>query len=173
MLVMEDLSEVIDGLMDRSPEFPQELATLASRQAKYKATGNILAASILLALAAETGLKLLYEIERPGALAPQGHDLIRLFDNLSTDSQEHLNRIYMQRIDASGILSRTGTDLSEPELAHVRGVFIRHARMFELWRYLPEGKAGPGYSEHLCRALDAIRILAGAMAERPSHEGVR
>lgn len=158
--IMEDLSEVVDDLMDRTSEFPSHMRhTKSTAKPKYRQTGNLLAASMLQALTAETGLKLLYEMENPQKLATKTHDLLKIFEMLSGETQSRLNRVYIQLVNASSHVKAMGADLSAPELSHIKEVFRVHAKMFVLWRYYAEGKAGPGFSEHLCRAIDAIRVL--------------
>ena len=158
--ILDDLSEVVDGLMDRTPRYPSHLARPRSiAKAKYLQTGNILAASVLQALTAETGLKLLYEMENPGQLAPNTHDLLEMFESLSADTQNRLNRAYIQLVGSSPHVSALEADLSASELRRIKEVLRVHAKMFVLWRYFAEGRSGPGFSEHLCRAIDAMRVV--------------
>ena len=109
---MEDLSEVVDDLMDRTPEFPT--LSKPTKKPKYRQTGNLLAASMLQALTAETGLKLLYEMDNPEKLATNTHDLLKIFEMLSENTQTKLNRMYIQLIDTSSYVKSMGADLSAP-----------------------------------------------------------
>ena len=158
--ILDDLSEVVDSLMDRTPEYNSHLVRPRNTvKAKYLQTGNLLAASVLQALTAETGLKFLYEMENPKKLATSRHHLLEIFETLSENTQNRLNRVYIQLIKSSRHVRASGADLSAPELQHVKEVFRVHAQMFVLWRYFAEGRSGPGFSEHLCRAIDAMRVV--------------
>ena len=149
--VLEDLRPIILELLMRR-EISADATDGTPKLAQYnRTTGNLLVATLLQALSAETALKLLYELENPKELAMNIHDLGLLFKHLSTETQDRLQSKYISRVSkyaSSGLSDDVGD------------VFRTRANMFVLWRYMyEEGASGPGYSGELTLAIDAMYEL--------------
>lgn len=148
---MSDLRPIIIELVERE-ETLVDPSNGSSRSVRYlRATGNLLAATVLQALVTETGLKLLYELENPSELAADHHDFQSLFEQLSPSAQDRLAAKYQENVQAYGF----------PGLSQdLRAVLGERSRMFVLWRYVSEGASGPGYTGELIVAVDAMIDLA-------------
>ena len=170
--MMDDLTEIIETILYIPSDYSLSYNKAAqSKKPKYRQTGNILTGTILQALVAEIGLKMLYEIENPQQLAKGSHNLLKLFELLSRDTQDKLNGIYIAKVHSFiGSPLNISVDVSAPGLKNVREVFASQDNMFVLWRYYAEGKAGPGFSEHLARANLAVRILVEEAEATPEAE---
>ena len=150
--VMRDLKPIFTDLIERPVRIIDPSSGSEMTVHHIKATGNLLAATVLQALSAETGLKLLYEFDQPYKLARNTHDLATLFGQLSSNMQERLAKKYRERV-----LRYAPSGLSQD----VKSVFSEHAKTFVLWRYMYEdGPSGPGYSGAVTLAIDAMVDLA-------------
>ena len=154
--VMEGLKPIILDLIESKKTIVDPRSGSEMTVGYISVTGNLLAATVLEGLVAETGLKLLYELDHPSNLASEIHDLDRLFDELSPDTQARLENEYRERVQ-----EYSSSSLSED----LNAVLTEHAKMFILWRYMYEGgPSGPGYSGELMLAIEAMIDLARELA---------
>ena len=115
--------------------------------------GKFLAAPILMALATEIALKALkYQEQREPP--KRTHDLLKLFEDLSEDTQTRLEEGLPSRLDPISL--RLGVQNFRPAGAGMRKVLEYHRHSFERWRYLHEIENEEYYLPALDEALTVI-----------------
>ncbi len=107
---------------------------------------------VLVALAAELALKYAWETENQGG-APWGHNLRKLFDNLSESLKERIRSEYRRRV----------TDPLEEDWETVDEVFRICCKAFEDWRYIVEDGSYPNYIMRATYLKDATLSVIHAV----------
>ena len=116
--------------------------------------GIQLSINILLPLSAELALKGLKQKETTPDSFTKTHDLVRLFQEVSPDTQNRVNEGFRRYMSQDGETKGKTTDLWQ---------FLEaHRNDFEDWRYLENAKVGaliPAYKEFqyaICAILDEL-----------------
>ena len=119
----------------------------------YLFGGKFMAVPILMSLATEIALKALkcQECKEP---PKRTHDLLKLFESLSEDTQTRLEDGLPPRLDPVSL--RLGVQEFCPVGAGMRKVLEYHRHSFERWRYLHEVENADYYLPALDEALTVI-----------------
>ena len=115
--------------------------------------GKFMAAPILMALATEIALKALQCQER-NEPPKRTHDLLKLFEGLSEDTQTRLEERLPSRLDPVSL--HLGVQDFFPVSAGMRKVLEFHRYSFMHWRYKYERPGGSFYLPALDEALTVI-----------------
>ena len=116
-------------------------------------SGKIMSASILMALATEIALKAMQYQERKRS-PMRTHDLLKLFEGLSEDTQTRLEERLPSRLDPVSL--RLGVQDFFPVSAGMRKVLEFHRCSFMHWRYKYERPGGSFFLPALDEALTVI-----------------
>ena len=115
--------------------------------------GKFIAALILMVLATEIALKAL-KCQKQKEPPKRTHDLLKLFEDLSEDTQTRLEEGLPSRLDP--VFLRGGVQDLCPVGVGMRKVLEYHRRSFERWRYLHEVENANYYLPALDEALTVI-----------------
>ena len=141
----KSLQEVANHLAaDMEPE---------SKSENFLFSGKFMSTPILMALATEIALKALQCQERKRS-PMRTHDLLKLFEGLSEDTQTRLEERLPSRLDPVSL--RLGVQDFFPVGAGMRKVLEFHRYSFMHWRYKYEVPGGSFYPSALDEALTVI-----------------
>lgn len=131
----------------------------------------LMTAVLPIAQAAELSLKLVLEEEKPNIIAPEGHDLHKLYQRLSPERREKIETEYAKRIAAA--------PRPTPKWATAAETFKTERNSFVEWRYFPQ----TGFATHpttipayLLEAAKSVfltlpyagKLLQGQLQEEPN-----
>ena len=126
---------------------------LESNSENFLFSGKIMSVPILMALATEIALKTLQCQERKSS-PMHSHDLLKLFEGLSEDTQTRLEERLPSRLDPVSL--RLGVQDFFPVGAGMRKVLEFHRCSFGRWRYRYEDPGESFYPSALDEALTVI-----------------
>ena len=138
---------------------------LDSKSKNYLFSGKYMSTPILMALATEIALKALQCQERKSS-PMYTHDLLELFEGLSENTQNRLEKRLPSRLDPVSL--HLGLQDLFPVGAGMRKVLEFHRNSFMHWRYKYERPGGSFYLPALDEALSVI-INTYAQIQAESH----
>ena len=124
-----------------------------SKSENFLFSGKFMSTPILMALATEIALKAL-QCQARNDPPTRTHDLLKMFEGLSEDTQARLEEGLPSRLDPVSL--RLGVQDFCPAGAGMRKVLEYHRCSFKRWRYKYEEPGGSFYPSVLDEALTVI-----------------
>ena len=161
-LALEDLQGLQSATMTLIKTLDDHLAQQRREGAKPPdMLGNTAAAVLLAAFATEIALKTLHAQLKPNQRPPSGHDLVKLYDALDSDTKAKVQDALVS-LDPLGAPNWIGGD---PKI----GALVEQGRTnFVDWRYLPESDDAVGKDGVPKALVNVVQALRKVCVDRLS-----